>query len=79
MNMEQRRELTQLSREELGAAMNSVGVAARTVQIASQRGTKTEMLDALTTYDKALAGADKAREQCLGFLGEEVEQWIGEV
>lgn len=77
--MEHRREFTRLSREELGAAMNSVGVAAYAVHIASQRGTKTEMLDALMTYDKALAGANKARGTCLGFLGEEVEQWIGEV
>lgn len=78
MNMEHRRELTKLAREELGSAMNTLMTASRALQIAAQRGTKTEMLDAMALWDKALADSQKARKTCVGFLGEEVEQWIGE-
>lgn len=76
MKSEDRRELTRLARVELADAMDCVAIAARAVQIAAQRGTKVEMLEALETWDKSRAQGEAARVQCLEFLGEEVEDWI---
>jgi hypothetical protein len=78
MNMEERRELTRLAREELAIAMDMLMTTSHALQNATRHGTKTEMLDAMSLWDKALADSQTARTTCMGFLGEEVEQWIGE-
>jgi len=45
----------------------------------SLRGTKAELLEAVTIWDKAVAVAQEARQACLDLVDEEIAAWTGNI